>query len=200
MAKRTILYLGNPVLREKAREVSEINGEIAQLAEDLKETMLAAPGIGLAAPQIGLSLRVIAYVANPREEDEEPKAEVLINPRVVEASDETEAETEGCLSLPTLQAEVERPAEVLVEGVTVDGDVVQIEASGLLARIFLHEIDHLDGVVFIDRADPESLVWVVPDEKAEGGCRYEPTTVEEAVERFARLAERQMQRLREGEC
>lgn len=144
-----IRLLGDPVLREPTEEIDEVDDEIRRLAEEMFETMYAAEGIGLAAPQVGISLRL--FVMDIRDPDEEPRA--LINPVVLESSGSELAE-EGCLSLPGLVGEVERAARIVVEATDLDGQRSRVEVSGLLARCIQHEIDHLDGVLFIDRLSP----------------------------------------------
>jgi peptide deformylase len=142
--------LGDPVLREEADEVVVFGGDLRALVRDMFETMYHEEGIGLAAPQIGISTRVI--VVDLRREDhpdDEPLA--LVNPRVVWASSETAKQTEGCLSIPTLEEIVERPAKIRVEALDPDGERVELHADDLLARALQHEIDHLDGVLFLDR-------------------------------------------------
>lgn len=150
MARREIRLLGDPVLRRPAEPVPEVDDEVRALMDDMLETMYAADGVGLAAPQIGLSHRVI--VLDVRESDSGPIA--LVNPRVVEQGRELAREEEGCLSLPGLSEVVERSAQVTVEGLDRDGELRRIEATGLLARVLQHEIDHVDGVLFIDRVSP----------------------------------------------
>jgi peptide deformylase len=153
VATREIRILGDPVLRELAQEVETPDEEIQALVKDMLETMYGAQGIGLAAPQVGVSLRVIVVdLGDADEEDVGPL--VLINPRVLEASKKTDKGPEGCLSIPGLEEVVERPATVTVEGLAPDGEVVNMEISGLLGRAVQHEIDHLDGVLFIDRVSP----------------------------------------------
>lgn len=147
MSVRDIRLLGDDVLREECEPVGEIDEEVRRLADDLLETMYEADGIGLAAPQVGVPLRMFAY--DVREPDR--PAGVLIDPEVVERSDETEKAPEGCLSIPGIQEVVERPARVVVEGRDPEGQEVRIEADGLLARCLQHEYDHLDGVLFLDR-------------------------------------------------
>lgn len=222
MAVRRILYLGEPLLREVARPVETFDASLAALAEDMIETMLDAPGLGLSAPQVGAGIRLIV-VRLPRpdaeveqegteggdsasgqsghagetaqaENEDEATVLVLANPEVVESGQETVTRIEGCLSLPTLHGLVTRPDSVIVRGTTLEGQQVEVEASGLLCRIFQHEIDHLDGVLFIDRAEPDSLYWLVPDEEEESGYREEPATVEEVVKRFERLRQRRLSR------
>jgi len=197
MAVRRIVYLGEPVLREQAGAIEEISDDVVALAQDLVETMLEADGLGLAAPQIGEARRVIAVrvVGEDREDEgDRPRVVVLINPEIVATSDEREEGTEGCLSLPTLQGQVERHVGVEVKAVGVDGEEIVVSAEGIVARALQHEIDHLDGIVFIDRAQPDSLVWLVPDEDEEDGYREEPTTVEEVVARFEKISKRRMAR------
>jgi peptide deformylase len=152
MALREIVLLGDPVLREKAREVETFDEELQTLVDDMFETMAYAEGAGLAAPQIGISRRIL--VADARR-DAGPDARVaLVNPRVVEASAETERDQEGCLSIPGVSEAVTRPGRVVVEGFDPSGKPVRIEAEGLFARVLQHEVDHLDGVLFIDRISP----------------------------------------------
>jgi peptide deformylase len=150
MSVLKIAYLGESVLRTRATEVVEIDDELRLLIDDMLETMYDAEGIGLAAPQVGVSKRVM--VVDVREKDSSPFA--LVNPRLVEADAKREKAEEGCLSIPGISAPVERPANVVVEGLDRDGHPVRIEAAGLLARCLQHEIDHLDGVLFIDRVSP----------------------------------------------
>lgn len=149
MAVREILFLGDPVLRREADEVTEFDEDLRALVQDMFATMYHAEGIGLAAPQIGVSSRVIVVDLRREDEDDEPIA--LVNPRLVWASEETAKQPEGCLSIPTLEEVVERPAQVRVEAVDPDGEPLTIEAGELLARALQHEIDHLDGILFLDR-------------------------------------------------
>ena len=149
MALREIVLMGDPVLREPGEPVEEFDDDLRELVRDMFETMYAADGIGLAAPQIGISRRVL--VIDLRRE-EQPEAKLaLINPSVVWTSDETDKASEGCLSIPGLEEVVERPWEVRVEGFDPDGNPVTIEADELFSRALQHEIDHLDGVLFPDR-------------------------------------------------
>lgn len=149
MAVREIRLLGDPVLREMCSPVEEVDDEIQRLVEDLTETMYAAEGIGLAAPQIGVTLRVFVY--DVREPETPPGA--LINPQIVEREGSIKEE-EGCLSIPGLGELVERAARVVVRGLDAEGHPVEIEADGLLSRCLQHEKDHLDGVLFVDRVSP----------------------------------------------
>jgi len=150
MAVREIRLLGDPVLRRKAEPVAALDGELRQLIADMFETMYAAEGIGLAAPQVGVSRRVI--VVDVREPEWPPFA--LVNPEIRAFGSELDRSEEGCLSIPGLQEIVERPASVVVEGLDPDGRPRRIEAAGLLARVLQHEVDHLDGILFLDRVSP----------------------------------------------
>ncbi len=148
---RPILTYGHPVLRQVTRPVQNLNGDLHQLIEDMVETMNAAPGVGLAANQVGSQQRV--FVANPSEDHDPGKLLVVINPALVETQGELVSE-EGCLSIPEFRDEVRRACRVLVTGLDRNGRPIQIEGEGLLARIFQHEIDHLNGVLFVDRLSP----------------------------------------------
>jgi len=150
MAVRRIRLLGDPVLRARAEPVGAVDHEVRALVRDMFETMYEADGVGLAAPQVGVKRRVI--VVDPQDPDVEPLA--LIDPEVVSTSGEPDRAEEGCLSLPGLREVVERPATAVVSGLDPDGNEVRVKADGLLARVLLHEVDHLDGVLFIDRVSP----------------------------------------------
>jgi peptide deformylase len=162
MGLRTIVTLPDPVLRKKARPVSAFDKDFQTLINDMIETMREAPGVGLAAPPIGLSERLIVVeYADPPEEGEEekevkPKLYVVANPEIVKASSEKVLGVEGCLSIPGLVGEVERYTMVQIKGLNRRGQPMKIKAEGWLARIFQHEIDHVNGVVFPDRA---TRVW-----------------------------------------
>jgi peptide deformylase len=150
MALRELRYMGDPVLRERAAPVAGISEDIRRLIEDMFDTMYAEDGVGLAAPQVGVSARVI--VIDPREPDITPFA--LVNPEIVAVSEDVERGEEGCLSIPGLKEIVERPWAVQVRGLDRDGRRIAVEAEGLLARILQHEVDHLDGILFLDRVSP----------------------------------------------
>lgn len=150
MAEHTIRILGDPVLRQRAEPVTEIDDDLRRLVREMLETMYAAEGVGLAAPQIGIARRVIVIDVN----DDEVPAFGLINPVIVERSTRLDRAEEGCLSIPGLKEIVERPAEVVVEGLSPDGSTRRIEGTGLLARALQHEVDHLDGILFLDRVSP----------------------------------------------
>jgi peptide deformylase len=150
MALLDIKLMGDPVLREECAPVEEIDDDLRRLAQDMFETMYDADGVGLAAPQVGITKRLI--VVDPREEDVKPRA--LVNPRVIEKGEETDRAEEGCLSIPGLREVVERASEVVIEAEDLDGETIRLDAAGLHARVVLHEIDHLDGVLFVDRVSP----------------------------------------------
>jgi peptide deformylase len=145
---RPILKYGDDVLHQQAKPVGELTGDIQQLIDDMIETMYAAPGIGLAAPQVGVPLRIfVVDVSVGREAD---ALMVMINPSFVER-DGMQLEEEGCLSVPDFNATVVRPSRVVVKGLDRTGAEYQREGQGLLARAFQHEMDHLDGTLFVDR-------------------------------------------------
>lgn len=160
MAVRPIVTADQPILRRKAEPVARITSTLRRLIDDMVETMRAAEGIGLAAPQVGESLRVI--VVEVPEDDEVPGSGILyvvINPEIVEASPEIEEGVEGCLSIPGWYGWVPRARSVTVRGLDRDGRRVRIRAEGLVARVFQHEIDHLDGVLFPDRITDPTRIW-----------------------------------------
>jgi peptide deformylase len=181
MGIRNIVTLPDPILRRKARPVSAFDKDLQTLIDDMIETMRAAPGVGLAAPQVGVSERliVVEYAEPPEAEPEQdgtapgaekpieevkPKLYVLANPVIMKASSEMVAGVEGCLSIPGLVGEVERHGSLLVKGLNRHGQVTKVKAEGWLARIFQHEIDHINGVVFADRA---IKVWKPEPEEVE---------------------------------
>ena len=148
MAVREIIKLPDKRLRLVSESVKRIDAGIRKLADDMFETMYEAPGIGLAAIQIGVAKRVITMDLSKKEEDHKPQ--VFINPEVTWASEETSTYEEGCLSIPEYYEEVERPDHVRVKYLDLDGRTLEIEAKGLLATCLQHEIDHINGVLFID--------------------------------------------------
>jgi peptide deformylase len=148
--KLNVRILGDPILRQRANEVAEISEATRELIRDMFETMYAEEGVGLAAPQVGIGERII--VVDPQQDD--LPAFALINPQIVEASKETEKGEEGCLSIPGLRELVERSYSVMVRGLTPEGENREWNLEGLPARIIQHEVDHLDGVLFIDRVSP----------------------------------------------
>jgi peptide deformylase len=166
MAVLTVRKYGDPALRRRATEVGPITPEIRALARDMIDTMYDEVGIGLAAPQVGVSLRIIV-IADPTSRD----TRVLIDPVVTSRGGEATAE-EGCLSLPGVFAPVTRAAWVVVEARDLDERAVAIDGRGLLARVLQHELDHLDGVLFIDRLDPVTRDRIKRKIKKEGLPEY----------------------------
>ena len=176
MTVREILSEPNPALRKKAKKVEKVTSEIRRLIDDMVETMRDAPGVGLAATQIGVGQRVITVEYAEEPEAEEPAKEpaegetppppepvlyILINPEITRASQEKISGIEACLSVPGFAGEVERHVEVVVKGFNPQGAPVRIKAKGWLARIFQHEVDHLDGILYVDRAEK---VWEIRPE------------------------------------
>ena len=168
MTLRKIITLPEPVLRRKARTITTFDKNLQTLIDDMIETMREAPGVGLAAPQVNVSERLIVVeYAEEQEEEAEGQPEkpkklfVLINPEIVKSSAETLMGVEGCLSIPNLVGEVERHAVIQVKGLNRHGKPTKVKAEGWLARIFQHEIDHLNGILFPDRA---TRVWQPQDE------------------------------------
>jgi len=156
MAILEILTNQNPILRKTSKPVGKITKEIKELVENMEETLRAAPGVGLAAPQVGELIRLI--IADVGE-----GLHVIINPKIIKKSGK-QSFVEGCLSLPGLEAPVERAQTVLVKGMDLKGKQIEIEAQGLLATVFQHEIDHLDGKLFVDRvADPNLITYLPKD-------------------------------------
>lgn len=149
MAPYDIRLVGDPVLRQAASEVTEIDGRLVRLAQDMITTMYEAPGIGLAAPQVGVQKRMFVYDIH---DDQGPRT--IVNPVISETRGEWVFE-EGCLSVPGLSWEIVRPKEVHLTGIDLDGNEVSFEADELLARMFQHEVDHLDGLLLLDRLDAE---------------------------------------------
>lgn len=145
MATHQIRVFGDPVLKRPAAPVTDVDGNLVKLVDAMYETMYEAPGVGLAAPQVGVQRRFFVY-------DVGEGPHVLLNPQIVESSGEWEYE-EGCLSLPGLAFEIVRPKVVTVTGQDLDGNDVVLEGDELLGRVFQHEIDHLDGVLMLDRLE-----------------------------------------------
>lgn len=157
MSIKYIRKIGDPVLREVCKPVTEFDGGIVKLIQDLKDTMYAAPGIGLAANQIGVPLMVA--VVDVSVGDDPEKFIVLINPEIIYREGE-QFEEEGCLSIPGISEKVKRPFKVKVKTQDLDGNFKEIEGEGLLARAFCHEIDHLNGKFFIDYLSPFKLKFL----------------------------------------
>ncbi|HNR03195.1 MAG TPA: peptide deformylase [Anaerolineaceae bacterium] len=164
MALREIITIPNPILRKKARKVNDFGKDFQELVADMIDTMRDAPGVGLAAPQVAESQRLIVVEFGDEEDEEKPKKLfVVANPEIISASDEMVMGIEGCLSVPELVGEVDRHESIVVKGLNRFGKPTKIKASGWLARIFQHEMDHLDGVLYPDRA---ARVWKpAPDEE-----------------------------------
>ena len=151
LALAQIRQYPDPVLRMKANDVEEFDGDLAKLIERMEHLLHDANGVGLAATQIGVLRRVFIFQPDP---DEEPRA--LVNPRLAQGSDEREADAEGCLSLQGVVIPVERHERVAIEAIDPEGKDVRLELEGLAARVVQHELDHLDGILIIDRTTPEA--------------------------------------------
>ena len=159
MSIKPLIILPDPILRTVSKPVERVDAPLQKLADDMLATMYDAPGIGLAAIQVGEPLRML--VIDLAKEDETPAPLVFINPQVLDSSDERSVYEEGCLSIPDYYAEVDRPATVRVSYLDRDGKTQEIEADGLLATCLQHEIDHLDGVLFIDHISKQKRDMVV---------------------------------------
>ena len=151
MAVRPIVIYGDPVLREQAAPVANVNQEIRDLVSDMTDTLKDAQGLGLAAPQVGVSKRV--FLVDLSAVDITEKLHVFINPEILETTDEVEME-EGCLSFPGIYQKIVRPAQVKIRATNLDGKEFEMTATGLAARAILHEFDHLEGKLFIDYISP----------------------------------------------
>jgi peptide deformylase len=171
MAPYAIRLFGDPVLKQRAADVADIDGRLARLAEDMLVTMYDAPGLGLAAPQVGVQKRLFVYDIG-----EGPRT--LVNPVISEARGEWSYD-EGCLSVPGMSFEIIRPKEIHLTGYDLDGNEVSVEADELLARLFQHELDHLDGVLLLEHLDDDQRKAamkelrhrVVQDDGAEGSSK-----------------------------
>jgi len=169
MTVREIVTLPQSILRHKAHKVSDFGSDFQTLVEDLVETMRIAPGVGLAAPQVGESTRLLVVEYGDEENDEiPPKLYIMVNPEITRSSEDTLIGTEGCLSIPGIQGDVERFVTVTVKGLNRHGRPMTVKAKGWLARILQHEIDHLEGILFVDRAEKlwqaeEHQGQVIPD-------------------------------------
>lgn len=166
MALLDIVTVPNKVLRTKAKTVKKVDQDIKNLIGNMVETMRDAPGVGLAAPQVGILSRIIVVEWGDEEDQEAPKKlYALVNPEITHHSKETVLGVEGCLSIPKFVGEVERSESITIRGLNQNGQPVKIDASGWLARIFQHEVDHLEGILFTDRA--ESLTMIPDNENPE---------------------------------
>ncbi|MHB1001297.1 MAG: peptide deformylase [Armatimonadota bacterium] len=159
MAERDIVRYPDPILRKQAKAISKPDGSVKTLVTDMVSTLRQVHGLGLAANQVGVLQKVLIY-------DDGTGLGVLMNPKIVNASGE-QIGPEGCLSLPGLQGDVKRAMNLEVRGNDLKGKPVKIKAEGLLARILQHEIDHLNGTLFIDRADPDTLHYVTANDDDE---------------------------------
>lgn len=157
MATRIVRENGDEILRKKAREVDVIDDKIRQILEDMVETMHQFNGVGLAGPQIGILKRLVVIDIY---DDNGPIK--LVNPRMIEQKGEQEVE-EGCLSFPNQYAKLIRPAKVVVEAQNENGETIRIEADGLLAQALSHELDHLEGILFVDKMIPGTLEYTEPE-------------------------------------
>ena len=175
MALREIVTLPDPVLRRKARKVTDFGPGLQQLIDDMVDSMRAEPGVGLAAPQVGVQERVVVVeFGDDEDENIPPKLYAVVNPEFTRLSKDMVVGTEGCLSIPGYLGDVERHAAVVVKGQNRRGQPVTIKAQGWLARIFQHEMDHLDGVLFVDRA---SQVWRATQEDQEQSEQHSTHTL-----------------------
>ena len=148
MAIRPIVFLPDKLLRQVSKPVAKIDADVKKLVKDMFDTMYDAPGVGLAAVQIGVPKRIVTVDATRGDDEKNPIA--MINPEIVWESEETVAHEEGCLSIPEYLEQVVRPDRVKVRFLNLDGEKLEIDADGLLARVVQHEIDHINGVLFID--------------------------------------------------
>lgn len=166
MSRLSIVYYGDPLLRKKCEPIQEVNEEIRQFAQDMLETMDSSDGIGLAAPQVGKSLRLFVcrfYDLQPDGHFNISAASyVFINPKITLLDRNKEIHDEGCLSMPGFQVPVPRPLKVSIEALDIEGKPFQLEQEGYNARVLLHENDHLNGVLHIDRTDEEHRKKVEP--------------------------------------
>ena len=182
-----IVQIGDPVLRRKAHKITQIDRDIRLLADDMVETLRDSGGVGLAAPQIGESIRmiVIEYPEDDSVEDSPMKTYKVINPEIIWRSEETVVGSEGCLSIPGYVGNVERNKSIKVKGLSVYGRPLKISASDWLARIFQHEIDHLEGICYIDRATEIFKPAENTEESAEEGTEPSDPAAEAAGENAA---------------
>jgi peptide deformylase len=171
MPIRDLIYANDRRLRQQAGDIEKFSPELSQLVSDMIETMQAHNGFGLAAPQIGVMDRVfVAHIPLPEQEDDPPahpeagKVFVLINPEIIDSGANHVKGEEGCLSIPGWRGWVNRPEWVTIKAISLDGEPFQLRVEGLLARIIMHETDHLNGVLFIDHVEDLSKLWQVDDE------------------------------------
>lgn len=170
MKNLTILTAPNSALLQKSKKVSQIDDSIKNIVVDMIKTLDNEGGIGLAAPQLGIPLRMIIVEIKDTEIAKNTKIKpisllVLINPEIIKTSEKQEKKEEGCLSVPNVWGQVIRPLKIKVIGLDRQGKKIKIKASGLLARVLQHEIDHLDGILFTDKADLKTLHKITPEGK-----------------------------------
>jgi peptide deformylase len=159
-AEDPIVKYGDPVLRAMAKPVLQVGEDMAEFVKNMEQIMRDARGVGLAAPQLGVSQRVIVY-------DVGDGLQAMVNPKIVRSSGEQLDPPEGCLSIPGLRGVVKRSNEVVVKALDETGKPIRIRAEGYAARVIQHEVDHLAGILFIDRADPSTLKWLTAEEEEE---------------------------------
>jgi peptide deformylase len=170
MSLLKIITVPNEILKRKAKPVTDFGKSFQQLVDDMIETVRDAPGVGLAGPQVGKLLRVIIVEYGDEDEEDEdapPKLFIMTNPDVTRTSEETTIAMEGCLSIPGITGEVERPESITIKGQNRFGQVMKVKPKGWLARIFLHEIDHLNGKLFTDDDRAGDNVYQITDEEDE---------------------------------
>lgn len=167
MAVRKVIYFGDERLRQKAKKIKQFTPGLKQLAQDMLETMHHYDGFGLAGPQIGVMQRIfVAEIPLVEDDDNEPhpqsgKSYILVNPKIVKMSESVVEGQEGCLSIPNLRGLVERAEWIEVRAQDINGRKIKLKVDGLLARIFMHEIDHLDGVLFVDHISDNEKLWQI---------------------------------------
>ncbi|HMQ52690.1 MAG TPA: peptide deformylase [Anaerolineae bacterium] len=187
MTKRTILTINDPRLRQKAKRVKQFTPSLKKLAQDMLETMRGSEGVGLAGPQVGVMQRIfVAEIPLPKDPDAEPHPQsgrfyVLVNPEIVKSAAVRVEGKEGCLSIPDLKGLVERPEWVEVRAQDLEGRRFKLKVDDLLGRIFQHEIDHLNGILYLDHITDPAKLWRVTDE-AEAIEATEPGTRQPAAE------------------
>ena len=180
MAIRKVIYINDERLRQKAKKIKDFTPSLKQLAQDMLETMHAHKGVGLAGPQIGVMQRIfVAEIPLPDDKEVEPHPQsgrvyVLINPEIVKKSDNLIEGNEGCLSIPNWQGTVERPEWVEVKAQNLQGRKIRLKVDDLLARIFQHEIDHLNGVLYIDHIKDREKLWQILPEDEQNEKTEEP--------------------------
>ncbi len=166
-AEDPIIKYGDPVLRQVAAPVAQVGEDMPGFVQRMEEIMRGAAGVGLAAPQLGISRRVIVY-------DVGDGIQAMVNPKIVRQSGEQMEPAEGCLSIPGLRGVVKRFDDITVKALDEHGNGIRVRAEGYAARVIQHEVDHLDGILFIDRAEPETLKWITAEDEEEAEEDGEP--------------------------